>query len=516
MAAYKVVPYSASALQDALVKGSHNGELIVSTKSHAQYLNEYLRHLEAKTIVVETPYVDRDFLEDFAAYHVRCFVPYSKSCSRIHFFKIKFNRSKLDAAILRRRRWEDLEKAYLGFIVVKPLPHTVIGRTCLASYPTEGHGLAGERFTRSYPTIIPEKANLFGLSLSVRSLPFQEQDRDVAACASSALWSVLNGTGQLFQHQALSPVEITKAAALHTRLENRDFPAGDGLTSNQIADAIRSVGLEPHAIGVQKPHILRIAALAYLRAGIPCVLLGKLVRNPGQPNPELIGWHAVAITGFAMPDGSQGASLPAPAQCRFRALSVDKIYCHDDQVGPFSRMSFEPDGLSTSWPNGSGPVFLQSETMIVPLYHKVRISIVSLIQQVQNIDRVLELFRTNRLIPLSERITWDIQLSTLNTFRSELAESTVDDRNKRRLLLLDYPRFLWRIQAAVAGAPVFETLLDATDLLQNQHMVDLVPYDKPTCLAIGAATLAARPSFANNLQITRFVDWFRDHGPYLQ
>ncbi len=60
-----------------------------------------------------------------------------------------------------------------------------------------------------------------------------------AACASSALWSVLNGTGQLFQHQALSPVEITKAAALHTRLENRDFPAGDGLTSNQIADAIR-------------------------------------------------------------------------------------------------------------------------------------------------------------------------------------------------------------------------------------------------------------------------------------
>jgi hypothetical protein len=511
MAAYKVVPYSASALQDALLKGSHKQELAVSRKSHAQYLDEYLRYLKTKTIVIETPYVDRDFLEDFAAYHVRCFVPYSKSCSRLHFFDIDFSRSQLDAAILRRRRTKDLEQAYLGFIVVKPLPDTVIGRTCLASYPTQGPG-----FTRSYPTTIPEKANLFGLSLEVRSLPFQEQDRDVAACASSALWSVLNGTGQLFQHQALSPVEITKAAALHTRLENRDFPAGDGLTSNQIADAIRSVGLEPHAIGVQKPHILQIAALAYLRTGIPCVLLGKLVRNPGQPNTELIGWHAVAITGFAMPDGSHGASLPAPAQCRFRALSVDRIYCHDDQVGPFSRMSFEPDGLSTSWPNGRGPVFLQSETMIVPLYHKVRISVVSLIEQVQNIDYVLELFRTNGLIPLSERITWDIQLNTLNAFRSELAESVVDVRNKRRLLLLDYPRFLWRIQATAAGASLFETLLDATDLLQNQHMVDLVPYDKPVCLAIGAATLAARPSFANNPQMTRFVDWFRDHGTYLQ
>src|SRR5206468_2513876 len=110
----------------------------------------------------------------------------------------------------------------------------------------------------------------------------------------------------------------------------------------------------------------------------------------------------------------------------------------------------EPDGLSTSWPNGRGAVFLQAKTMIVPLYHKVRISVVSLIEWVQTIDRVLEIFRSNAFIPLAERITWDIQLDTLNAFRAELAESGVDDRNKRRLLLLNYPRFLWRVRAAVA------------------------------------------------------------------
>lgn len=217
-----------------------------------------------------------------------------------------------------------------------------------------------------------------------------------------------------------------------------------------------------------------------------------------------------------MPDGAQGAPLPAPAQCRFSALSADKIYCHDDQVGPFSRMTFEPQGLSTSWPNGRGAVFLHAETMIVPLYHKVRISVVSLIEQVQRIDRVLEVFRTNGFIPLAERITWDIQLSTLNAFRAELADSAVDDRNKRRLLLLDYPRFLWRIRASVARNLVFEALLDATDLLQGQHMVDVVPYDRPACLAIGAATGTARASFASSLQITRFIDWFSNNRSYLQ
>jgi hypothetical protein len=502
-------------LQDALVEGSHNHELTIATKGHVRYLDEYLRDVGAKTMVIETPYVDRDFLEDFAAYHVRCFVPYSKTCSRIHLFGTDFKRSQFDAMILHRRGSKDLKEAYLGFIVVKPLPQTVIGRTCLATYPAQGQGPQGN-FIRSYPTTVSERANLFGIDLTVRSLPFQEQDRDVAACASSALWTVLNATAQLFQHQALSPVEITKAAALHTRMDNRDFPAGDGLTSNQIADAIRSVGLEPHAIGVAKAHILRIAALAYVRAGIPCMLLGKLVRNPGQQDEELIGRHAVAITGFAIPEGPQGVQLSASVQCRFNALSVDKIYCHDDQVGPFSRMTFEPGGLSTSWSTQWGQVFLQPETMIVPLYHKVRISIVSLIERVHIIDRILELFRANGLIPLAERITWDIHLGTLNSLRSELAGSAVDARNKRRLLLADYPRFLWRIQAAVAGSLIFEALLDATDLLQGQHMVDVVPYNKPVCLAIGAATASARASFGNYPQIARFIDWFNNSQGYLQ
>src|SRR5271170_1136471 len=109
MASYKVVRYAVSALQDALVEGSHNHELTVATKGHARYLDEYFRDLGAKTMVIETPYVDRDFLEDFAAYHVRCFVPYSKTCSRIHFFDINFKRSQFDAMILRRRRLKDLK-----------------------------------------------------------------------------------------------------------------------------------------------------------------------------------------------------------------------------------------------------------------------------------------------------------------------------------------------------------------------------------------------------------------------
>ena len=55
-----------------------------------------------------------------------------------------------------------------------------------------------------------EKAIDWGLR--VKSLSFQEQDHEVAACATSALWSIFHGTGKMFQHPILSPVEITKVA----------------------------------------------------------------------------------------------------------------------------------------------------------------------------------------------------------------------------------------------------------------------------------------------------------------
>jgi hypothetical protein len=179
-------------------------------------------------------------------------------------------------------------------------------------------------------------------------------------------------------------------------------------------------------------------------------------------------------------------------------------------------MTFEANGLSTSWRDSRGPVFLKPETLIVPLYHKVRTSVVSLIDRVQAVDAIFETFRAPGLIPLPDRITWDIHLSTLNAFRTELAALPVDDRNKRRLLLRDYPRFLWRIRAAVDGNLVFEALLDATDLLQGQHIVDVVPYDRPACLAIGAATALARASFAGDPQIASFVDWFDNNRSHLQ
>lgn len=113
-----VLPYSPSTLCEVLASTSHNPREVVEAKLHAAYFEEYFAKLSAKTIVVEPEYVDHDFLEDFAAYYVRCFQHYSRKCARVHLFSEVFDDAtfaRIFAADQGTHRL--LQSSYLGFIV---------------------------------------------------------------------------------------------------------------------------------------------------------------------------------------------------------------------------------------------------------------------------------------------------------------------------------------------------------------------------------------------------------------
>ena len=112
------------------------------------------------------------YLGDYAEYYVRCFRDYPRKYVRLHFFRLAFSSEDFENCLLGKSGQADhesLQTDYLGFIVLKPLPRTIIGRTCLVTYPGEGR--------RHFPATRCYAANLFGLSLKVHhSLAFQEQD----------------------------------------------------------------------------------------------------------------------------------------------------------------------------------------------------------------------------------------------------------------------------------------------------------------------------------------------------
>ncbi|QXI35284.1 hypothetical protein [Pseudomonas promysalinigenes] len=452
----------------------------VAAKRHVQYFRGYFDTLGAQTIIVEKDYVDRDYLQDYAAYYDRCFHNYARRTTRLHFFKSTFGACDLKAKILSRPGDEseiDLQESYLGFIVVKPLPVTIIGRTCLKTYDSDNG-------RRSFPSLRAYAVNLFGIQLEVVSLAYQEQDTVVAACATSALWTCLQGTGKLFQHHIPAPVEITRWAGdqLPENLLSagaRAFP-NSGLTARQMAHAIKGVGLEPFVVSAGTPYHLNSIVYAYLKGKIPSILAFKMTSYEDHED-RIIGNHAVAVTGFSL--SAADARIESPIDFNLRSSRIDKLYVHDDQTGPFSRMGwatlptpsqmggeFALKGLTSSW---SERAFATPDFILFPLYEKIRIPFSLIHDSMAALSSVLEFMReiSDSKVECGEA-EWDIFLTTAGDYKTSVRDEYFGSATEySACFFVDLPRFLWRVTVRTDEKVQMDILFDATGIAQHDLLV---------------------------------------------
>lgn len=475
---YEVITYSTPSLIELLAKAAKTSVAQVNAKQHISYFHNYFSDLGASTIVAEFDYIDHDYIEDYSSYYVKCFHDYGRKCVRIHFFQHQFNKRQFSNAFRRksRRFFKKLGDSYLGFIVVKPLPITIVGRTCLKTYP-----FANERF---YPITRSYKASLFGLDLQVKTLAYQEQDQVAAACATSALWSVFHGTGILFQHSIPSPIEITKAALEKSPAEMRNLP-NKGLTLEQLGHAIRDVNLDPFLVKASNEHVLKSTAYGYLRAGIPIYFSIRLVNET-----KWLGGHGVALAGYRL----NGAG-PRPMDGTgflLKASRMEKIYVHDDQIGPFAKMEFDGGiaewidpttgenrssiSLSSSWFGGSGRAV--PNAILIPLYHKIRIPYEVVHDMVLDFDAQIETYRPTFVQLIPQRIEWDIFLSQVNTLKDELLDSPyIQNKFRENIVTERLPKHLWRAIGILDDKPIVELTFDATDIEQGNVFIRAIPYN---------------------------------------
>jgi hypothetical protein len=504
---FDVYPYSLDTLLQ-LISGLSplNSKEAIAAKAHSVYLDGYLREIRANTIVVEKEYIDKDYLEDFAAYYVKCFRDYPKTCSRLHFFEVEFNVDDFESLLAgstARLKAQQLQQSYCGFVVIKPLPQTIIGRTCLRTYSSSS--------SRSYPVARKFRSHLFGIHLTIdETLPFQEQDNVVAACATSALWSVFQATALEFQHALMTPVEITRAATDHFPAETRMIPNRSGLSTAMMAHAIRSVDLEPVLLSLRADEdaTLRANVYAYLSGRIP-LLMGVRLYDLSMPKgQEFLGHHAVAIVGYNLNANAVGSQ--AAPDFQLKAGRIDKLYAHDDQIGPFARMAFDgltvqlenPDGsiatsqsLSTSWPASDGSttkVRAVPTMLLVPLYHKIRIRYEDAFESVCDFDGFLATIRHVVGETVVPRLEWDIRITDVNGLKQDIAiGGTITQAARLRWLTSSMPRFMWRATAATGQARVFDLLFDATDIHTSDGVHAMLCYD-PTVEAL-LRTIATNP-----------------------
>lgn len=442
----------------------------VRCDNHANYLFRYLSSpdLAAVMLIIEPAYVDADYLADYSSYYSTCFTHYEKTCKRIHFFSITLSRADFERHIKGEVTEEEsraLKKAYVGFIVIRPLPDAIIGRTQLMTYGPDAA-------RRHYCAVVDYKVNLFGLRLKVRSLGFQEQDRALAACATVALWSCFHKTSDLFGTPAPRPPEITESAT-RAFFDKRSLPS-TGLYAEQVCCAIRDVGLEPEVIGAAGLSNAPLISLIYghLRMGLPVLLVVKI---------EGGGLHALVISGYSIQDHQviphEVLGLGQDTGPPMIGRRIDEFYAHDDQHGPFSQLRIlgapqapcTPPAFSGSWKTETVPpcaLRLEPYQVIVPVYRKIRLSYIQALQWLERVRPTAERIAASLGIAAFE---WDLFLTTTNEYKGELAsDMRLSSPRRTQLLTGPQPRFMWRCMFGdTCGPALFEMLIDATGFVKS-------------------------------------------------
>jgi hypothetical protein len=274
---------------------------------------------------------------------------------------------------------------------------------------------------------------------------------------------------------------------------------------HQMAHAIRSVDLEPMLAQVSQRYLLQLIVYAYLRAKIPLILGVGLYdeRTPNVFTP--IGKHAIAVAGYNLggPTHLIGTTL------QLTASRIDKIYAHDDQIGPFARMEltgsviverdgkqFTVDALTTSWQSASttGKVFAVPDMLLCPMYHKVRIEWKWVLLAVT--EFYLFLTQLSRTTPIDvASVEWDVYLSNVNDVKSDYANRAALTSDRRfSLLTQPMPRFLWRATGRRGTEDAIDIVFDATDIETGQVVVSALVFDDLLLQLL--REMALHPSFA--------------------
>lgn len=421
---------------------------VLGNSKVSEYLLEYLTAIKAKTCIFEDNYVDKDFLIDYSKFYARSFDNIGKLTERYHFFAFSFTEAEFKDALKNKKTafLEKLDNKYLGFVVVKPIEdktgHSLIGRTLLATYPHKNRGELREYLTETY------HVSLFGIPLTINSLPFQVQDIAVGACATIACWISLFPLVSLFGVQMQSPIEVTEKSVSFPA-DCRNFPS-EGLSLYQMKNYFNSIGLETEFIKPEEfkdsddyndnDDIISDVVKAYQKLGLP-IIAGLELRDH-EANPD---YHAVVISGYRHKNGD-----------------VKELYVHDDNIGPYSVVAPKENKKFYTWENtwlqlGYSDVVVTR--LLIPIYPKVRLSFGRIYEvYLKHYKRPLEIqIQSRNMNPNSKA---ELFLTDIRDYKQFLLDQNFD--KKMELLCKPMPRFLWVVRIQCEDTPHYDFVYDGT------------------------------------------------------
>jgi hypothetical protein len=269
---------------------------VVDLQKNNQAVTAILGQLQvsgARSVLIENSYFDRDYSEEFSAFYARIFRQYRRQTRRLHFFVLPAGdilQHKDSVAISAILESASASGQYLGFVIVRPVRSAPIGRAVIDVHRGLPHVEAYLEVRARY------EVHVLGSVLSVRGMPFTQQDTRISACAQASIW--MSGRHFHTRHRGpwLSTVDISRAASQPTDMTlASSLPAGaGGLNVNNMVRALRAMDRHPYvyAASIDKagnlvwPSAMQPQAVLnrYVGSGIP-VILGLILGSEPARRP---------------------------------------------------------------------------------------------------------------------------------------------------------------------------------------------------------------------------------------
>jgi hypothetical protein len=455
-----------------------------------EYVSDYVKRMNCGTVVVESHYVDRDYMEEHSVFYSRALAGVPNYCQRVHFFTAQPQAVRRSLTrLLGMLRTPDYERAcrsfseetYLGFTVIRPLHGSPVGRTVLRAPDVTGRIAT----THRYPV------HLLGTTLKVEGLAFQQQDIGVSACATTALWTSLQNAATFEDIAPVAPAQITALASRFALPFGRSMPS-EGLSAAQMSQAIQGVGLSPNLLRVADSDHARRLLLAMALSGFAPVLLLKA--------PEVEDYHAVVLSGvdvrttgpFEVPT-AQGAIVEASSL-------VTGFSINDDRIGPYVPATIDAsrtDGTITIQPPTTyGELRLQWKLthILVALHTKIRFSFGGLqTAMTRIIRRVTDILPKIPLRSDEPAIFVEAWIERGHTYITQLiADAATGSLPLDLLSAFPLPRYVAIVRMGGKLIGTIDVLFDTTSTERNLVVLGVVRHRDTGPIAADVATTLAK------------------------
>lgn len=437
---------------------------------------------KCNSIVFEEQYIDKAFSDEFREFYGSSFISlsntesqkrFSNNCSRLHFFsptrdeledEIKKLHEMLQSRKYDRQAYSSAcrifsSKYYLGFMVLKPIENTRVGRTVL-KHP---EGLQNTKFncTRHYST------HLLGIELFVCGLPFQQQDGGVSACASTATWSSLHQVNEFEHFHPQSPASITTLATKQVLPFGRAIPQENGLSVDQMCQAIHAVGLSPYLLSFENLKVQKIKSLLYsaVRSGFAPILIIKRLYKEER--------HAITVAGMVndsqnfVPESLSNISLTDTG------WKLSSLFVNDDRLSPYSKVEIKIEPVNNTVKfcvNYENDGLWEVTHLLVPLHNKIRFALDDLHEfAVKIADNIVGRFKLKTELEQDYPTGFDVEIETWISKEHEykrhlffgndpLSVSANEALNYR----ISLPRYVGIVRLKDSSFGVIDVLIDTT------------------------------------------------------